>query len=58
MEQDRQFNAVVLCCDRCTLATKKMADEKARAFEDDRVSFRWKDYAHGNKQKVMTRFRR
>jgi len=24
------------------------------AFESDRVSFRWRDYAHGGKQKVMT----
>jgi hypothetical protein len=24
------------------------------AFEHDQVSFRWKDYAHGNKKKVMT----
>jgi hypothetical protein len=24
------------------------------AFESDRVSFRWRDYAHGGKQKIMT----
>ena len=24
------------------------------AFDGDRVTFRWKDYAHGNKQRVMT----
>jgi hypothetical protein len=24
------------------------------AFENDRVSFRWRDYAHGGKNKVMT----
>jgi hypothetical protein len=24
------------------------------AFEHDQVSFRWKDYAHGNKKKIMT----
>jgi hypothetical protein len=24
------------------------------AFQNDRVSFRWRDYAHGGKQKVMT----
>jgi hypothetical protein len=24
------------------------------AFQNDRVSFRWKDYAHGGKQKIMT----
>jgi DNA-directed RNA polymerase subunit RPC12/RpoP len=24
------------------------------AFENDRVSFRWRDYAHGGKKKVMT----
>ena len=24
------------------------------AFQNDRVSFRWKDYAHGDKQKIMT----
>jgi len=24
------------------------------AFEQDQVSFRWKDYAHGNKKKMMT----
>jgi hypothetical protein len=24
------------------------------AFEHDRVTFRWKDYAHGNKKKIMT----
>jgi hypothetical protein len=24
------------------------------AFEHDRVTFRWKDYAHGNKKRMMT----
>jgi hypothetical protein len=24
------------------------------AFEQDRVTFRWKDYAHGNKKRMMT----
>jgi hypothetical protein len=24
------------------------------AFQNDQVSFRWKDYAHGGKQKIMT----
>jgi putative transposase len=24
------------------------------SFQNDRVSFRWKDYAHGGKQKIMT----
>jgi hypothetical protein len=24
------------------------------AFENDRISFRWRDYAHGGKKKIMT----
>ena len=30
-----------------------ISNHRLIAFKDDRVSFRWKDYAHGNKQKVM-----
>ena len=28
------------------------------SFDGQRVSFRWKDYAHGNKQRVMTPIRK
>lgn len=31
-----------------------ISNHRLVAFNDDRVSFRWRDYAHGNKQKVMT----
>jgi hypothetical protein len=31
-----------------------ISNHRLVAFCDDRVSFRWKDYAHGSKQKVMT----
>ena len=31
-----------------------ISNHRLAAFENDRVSFRWKDYAHGNKKKVMT----
>ena len=31
-----------------------ISNHRLVAFENDRVSFRWKDYAHGGKQKVMT----
>jgi hypothetical protein len=31
-----------------------IANHRLVAFENDRVSFRWRDYAHGGKQKVMT----
>jgi Putative transposase/Transposase zinc-binding domain len=31
-----------------------ISNHRLVAFHDDRVSFRWKDYAHGGKQKIMT----
>jgi Putative transposase/Transposase zinc-binding domain len=31
-----------------------ISNHRLVSFEQDRVSFRWKDYAHGGKQKVMT----
>ena len=31
-----------------------ISNHRLVAFHDDRVSFRWKDYAHGGKQKLMT----
>ena len=31
-----------------------ISNHRLVAFEDDRVSFRWRDYAHGGKNKVMT----
>ncbi len=31
-----------------------ISNHRLVAFKNDRVSFRWKDYAHGGKQKVMT----
>ena len=31
-----------------------LRDRPLVAFQNDRVSFRWKDYAHGGKQKIMT----
>jgi hypothetical protein len=31
-----------------------ISNHRLVAFRNDRVSFRWKDYAHGGKQKVMT----
>jgi len=31
-----------------------ISNHRLVAFADGRVSFRWKDYAHGSKQKVMT----
>ena len=31
-----------------------ISNHRLVGFEHDRVSFRWKDYAHGGKQKVMT----
>jgi hypothetical protein len=30
-----------------------ISNHRLVAFHDDRVSFRWKDYAHGGKQKLM-----
>jgi hypothetical protein len=30
------------------------ASKRGLAFESDRVSFRWRDYAHGGKKKIMT----
>src|SRR5262249_34887876 len=35
--------------------THRMAisNHRLMAFDGDRVSFRWRDYAHGNKQRVM-----
>jgi len=31
-----------------------ISNHRLVAFHDDRVTFRWKDYAHGNKKKMMT----
>ena len=31
-----------------------ISNHRLVAFQDDRVTFRWKDYAHGNKKKMMT----
>jgi Putative transposase len=31
-----------------------ISNHRLVAFQDDRVSFRWKDYAHGGKHKLMT----
>ncbi|MGH9552422.1 MAG: IS91 family transposase, partial [Terriglobales bacterium] len=31
-----------------------ISNHRLVAFENDRVSFRWKDYAHGGQQKIMT----
>jgi hypothetical protein len=31
-----------------------ISNHRLVAFEDDRVSFRWRDYAHGGKNKIMT----
>src|SRR3981189_3946201 len=31
-----------------------ISNHRLVAFESDRVFFRWRDYAHGGKQKVMT----
>jgi hypothetical protein len=31
-----------------------ISNHRLLAFQNDRVSFRWKDYAHGGKQKIMT----
>jgi hypothetical protein len=31
-----------------------ISNHRLVAFHNDRVSFRWKDYAHGGKQKIMT----
>jgi Putative transposase/Transposase zinc-binding domain len=31
-----------------------ISNHRLLAFENDRVSFRWRDYAHGGKKKVMT----
>jgi Putative transposase len=31
-----------------------ISNHRLVAFEDDRVSFRWRDYAHGGKSKIMT----
>jgi hypothetical protein len=31
-----------------------ISNHRLVAFENDRVSFRWRDYAHGHKKKVMT----
>jgi hypothetical protein len=31
-----------------------ISNHRLLAFDDDRVTFRWKDYAHGNKQRKMT----
>ena len=35
-----------------------ISNHRLVAFENDRVSFRWRDYAHGGKKKVMTVFSR
>jgi Putative transposase/Transposase zinc-binding domain len=31
-----------------------ISNHRLVAFQDDQVTFRWKDYAHGNKKKMMT----
>src|SRR5262249_59051923 len=31
-----------------------IANRRLLALEDGRVTFRWKDYAHGNRQRLMT----
>jgi hypothetical protein len=31
-----------------------ISNHRLVAFENDRVSFRWRDYAHGDKKKLMT----
>ena len=31
-----------------------ISNQRLLSFDGDRVSFRWKDYAHGNKQRIMT----
>jgi len=31
-----------------------ISNHRLVAFENDRVSFRWRDYAHGGKKKIMT----
>jgi hypothetical protein len=31
-----------------------ISNHRLLAFEDDRVTFQWKDYAHGNKKRKMT----
>ena len=31
-----------------------ISNHRLLAFEDDKVTFRWKDYAHGNKKRKMT----
>ena len=31
-----------------------ISNHRLVAFQNDQVSFRWKDYAHGGKQKIMT----
>ena len=31
-----------------------ISNHRLLAFENDRVTFRWKDYAHGNKKRKMT----
>ena len=35
-----------------------ISNHRLVAFQNDRVSFRWKDYAHGGKQKIMIGLRR
>jgi hypothetical protein len=31
-----------------------ISNQRLLSFDGQRVSFRWKDYAHGNKQRIMT----
>jgi len=31
-----------------------ISNHRLVSFEDDQVTFRWRDYAHGNKQRLMT----
>ena len=31
-----------------------ISNQRLLSFDGDRVSFRWRDYAHGNKQRIMT----
>jgi hypothetical protein len=43
------LNYLARCTHRVAISNHRLV-----AFEDDRVSFRWRDYAHGGKKKVMT----
>jgi hypothetical protein len=43
------LNYLARCTNRVAISNHRLV-----AFENDRVSFRWRDYAHGGKKKVMT----